>query len=123
MGKQPSPFLIRTAGTITGILLVSSLILSFWGRTSGPDWAEWLGLIFLGYLALIPGILFLVDPQLSISWFRAMKPRRHDGYITEPLLWRGLQTSEKILIGIGVMAVSGVGLYILFLGISNLLGI
>ena len=114
MRKSSSPFLSQTAGSITGILLVSSLILSFWGRSGGPAWAQWLGLTFFGCLLLIPGVLFLIDPQLSISWFRALKPRSRDGHTSEPLLWRRMQTGERILVATGIFAVSGIGVVILF---------
>ncbi len=110
-------------GLITGVLLVSSLILALWGRAEGPEWIQWLSPTFLGCLLLIPGILFLFDPQLSISWFRAMKPRRRDGYITEPLLWQSLKPMERILVGVSVYTVSGVGIMILFNAIPNLLRI
>jgi MFS family permease len=121
MSKSNFPIPPQTVGLITGVLLVSSIILSFWARSDGPDWAWRLGLTFLGCLFLIPGVLFLLDPQLSISWFRAMKPRRRDGYSTEPLLWLRLQTGERILVAIGIYTVSGFGLVILFNTVPNLL--
>jgi hypothetical protein len=103
------------------VLIVASLILSLWGRSDGPGWAQWLGPTFLGCVLLIPGVLFLLNPQLSISWFRAMKPRRRDGYTTEPLLWQRLQTGERILVSIGIFTISGIGLAILVNTIPNLL--
>ena len=121
MNKSNSPFLVQTAGSITGILMVSSLILSFWGRSGGPAWAQWLGPSFFGCMLLIPGILFLIDPQLSLSWFRALSPRRRDGYIPEPLRWQRLQPGERILVASGVFAVSGIGVAILFNTIPPLL--
>jgi hypothetical protein len=123
MSKSNSPFLLQTTGSIAGILLVSSLTLSFWGRSGGPAWAQWLGPTFLGCLLLIPGVLFLFDPQLSLSWFRAMTPRRRDGYTSEPLLWQRLQTGERILVASGIFAVSAVGVLILFNTIPSLLRI
>ena len=121
MPKGTSPILPRTIGSITGVLIVSSLILSLWGRSDGPAWAQWLGLTFLGCIFLIPGVLFLISPQFAISWFRALKPRRRDGYIPAPLLWQHLQTGERILLGVGIYAFSGVGLFILLNAIPNLL--
>lgn len=121
MEKETSHSLVRAIGSITGVLIVASLILNIWGRGDGPKWAQWLGLTFLGSLLLIPGILFPFDPQLSISWFRALQPRRRDGYTPQPLCWQRLQIGERILIGLGVFSVSGIGLFILFYAIPNLL--
>lgn len=121
MSKSNSPFWVQTAGSVTGVLMVSSLILVFWGRSGGPEWAQWLGPSFFGCMLLIPGILLLIDPQLSISWFRALKPRRRDGYIPEPLLWQRLQTGERILMASGVFVVSAIGVVILCDTIPNLL--
>lgn len=120
-GKNTSRSLVSAIGSITGLLIVASLILSIWGRGNGPEWAQWLGLTFLGGLLLIPGILFPFDPPLSVSWFRALNPRRRDGYTPEPLGWQRLQTGERILIGLGVYSISGIGLFILFYAIPNLL--
>jgi len=121
MDEGISRNLAGVIGSISGVLIVVSIILSIWGRGDGPAWAQWLGLAFLGSLLLFPGILFLFDPQLSISWFRAMKPRRRDGYTSEPLRWQRLQVGERILIGGCVFSVSGIGLFILFYALPNLL--
>jgi len=121
MEKRTSRSLVGAIGSITGVLIGASIILSFWGRGDGPAWAQWLGLTFLGSLLLFPGILFLFDPQLSISWFRAMKPHRRDGYTSDPLRWQRLQVGERILIGGCVFSVSGIGLFILFYALPNLL--
>jgi hypothetical protein len=121
MPKETSLIPPKKVGSITGLLIVSSLILSLWGRGDGPAWAQWLGPSFLGCALLVPGILFLFDPQLSISWFRAMKPRRRDGHTTEPLLWQHLKTGDRILVSIGIFAVSAVGVFILINTVPNLL--
>jgi len=121
MEKRNSRSLVGAIGSITGLLIGASIILSIWGRGDGPAWAQWLGLTFFGSLLLIPGILFLFDPQLSISWFRATKPRRRDGYNPKPLRWQRLQVGERILIGGCVFSISGIGLFILFYAIPNLL--
>jgi hypothetical protein len=121
MEEGTSRNLVGAIGSITGVLIVASLILSIWGRGGGPAWAQWLGLTFFGSLLLIPGILFLFDPQLSISWFRALKPRRRDGYTPEPLRWQRLQISERILIGLCVFSISGIGLYVMFYATPKLL--
>jgi hypothetical protein len=121
MPREDSPILPKTVGLITGLLLIGGLMLSFWGQRDGPAWVLWLGPSFLGCLLLIPGILFLFDPQLSISWFRAMKPRGRAGDMTEPLLWQRLKTGDRILVSIGIFAVSAVGVYILMNTVPNLL--
>lgn len=121
MRRSTSPILSQIVGLITGILLFSSIMLSFWGRSGGPDWARALGPTFLGCLLIIPGVLFLFEPQLSISWFRALKPRRNDGHTAKPLLWQHLRTDERILVTIGIFTVSGIGVVILFDAIPNLL--
>ena len=123
MPQRIFPIPPKTIGAITGVLLLSSLILILWARGGGPVWTSWLGGTFLGCLLLIPGVLYLFDPQLSISWFRAMKPRRRDGGISKPLLWSQLKKGEQIMIFIGIMIVSFIGFLILSNTIPVLLGI
>lgn len=123
MSSKSAPIPPRTIGSITGVLLASGFILLFWGRADGPDWAQWLGTTFLACVLLIPGIVFFIDPQLSLSWFRALTPRRRDGYVTEPLIWQRLQTGERILAAAGIFAVSAVGVLILYNTLPPLLRI
>jgi hypothetical protein len=80
------------------------------GTVAGPD--------FSGF---IPAVLFLFDPQLSIFWFRAVKLERRGGYSTEPLIWRRLKATERVLITIGILVVSAIGVAALFYTIPNLL--
>jgi hypothetical protein len=46
MSKRTSPIPPQTAGSITGVLILGSLILSLWGREGGPAWAQLLGVRF-----------------------------------------------------------------------------
>jgi hypothetical protein len=60
-------------------------------------------------------------PQLALAWFRAFKSRRHDGYVTDPMVWQRLHTGDKILVIIGVLIITGIALTILLTAIPNLL--
>jgi hypothetical protein len=43
MPRRTISFPPKTTGSITGVLLVSSLILILWSRGGGPVWTAWLG--------------------------------------------------------------------------------
>ena len=123
MPQRISPILPQTIGSISGVLLFSSLVLSLWGRSGGPAWAQWLGGAFLGCVLIIPVILYMFDPQHLISWFWAMKPRRRGGDTSKPLLWSHLKNRERILILIGIIVISVIGGLILLNTVPHLLRI
>jgi hypothetical protein len=107
--------------SMSGVLLVSGLILNSWGKTDGPDWTYWLGQCCLGTLFLVPATICILNPQLALAWFRAFKSRRHSRYVTDPMVWQQLHTGDKILVIIGMLIITAITLTILSTAIPNLL--